>query len=93
MQTTENSDQTVRMRRLTRVSVGRTSKVTFSYVVAHIVSVLDPHLSFFSCLGRAVLRECGISWLSSLISEPAHDKSNKITCQSFRCPHEESLGP
>ena len=26
-----------------------------------------PHLSFFSYLGRAVLRDCGISWASSHI--------------------------
>ena len=30
-------------------------------------SVFVPHLSFFWCLGKAVLRDCDISWESSLI--------------------------
>ena len=49
-----------------------------------------------------------ISWVSSLIFEPANDKTNKMACapsedrsawasaqsdQSLRCPHVETLGP
>ena len=37
-------------------------------------------------------------WCDWMISEPEHDKTNKMTWasaqsdQSFRCPHEEALG-
>ena len=30
-------------------------------------SLFVPHLSFLWCLGKAVLRDCGFSWVSSLI--------------------------
>ena len=33
--------------------------------VAFALSSFIPHLSFFCCLGRAVLRDCGISWVPS----------------------------
>ena len=39
-------------------------------VVSYVVFVLSffvPHLTFFWCLGKAVFRDCGISWVSSLI--------------------------
>ena len=32
-----------------------------------VLSLFVSHLSFFSCLGKAVIRDCGISWESSLI--------------------------
>ena len=31
------------------------------------LSLFVPHLSFFLCLGKVVLRDCGISWVSYLI--------------------------
>ena len=33
--------------------------------VAFVLSLFVPHLSFFWCLRKAVLRDCGIPWLSS----------------------------
>ena len=38
----------------------------FSFV-AFVLSLFVPHLSFFWSLRKAVLRECGISWISALI--------------------------
>ena len=35
--------------------------------VAFVLSLFVPHLSFLCCLGRAAPRDCGISWVSSLI--------------------------
>ena len=35
--------------------------------VAFVSSLVVPHLSFIWCHGRAVLRDCGISWVSSLV--------------------------
>ena len=35
--------------------------------VAFVLSLFIPRLSFFWCLGKAVLRDCSISWVSSLI--------------------------
>ena len=35
--------------------------------VAFTLSLFVPKLSFFWCLGKAVLTDCGISWVSSLI--------------------------
>ena len=35
--------------------------------VALVLSLFEPHLFFFWCLGRAVLRDWGISWISSHI--------------------------
>ena len=35
--------------------------------VAFVLSLFVPQLSFFWCLGKAVLRDWGISWISSLI--------------------------
>ena len=35
--------------------------------VAFVLSLFVSHLSFIWCLGRAVLRDCGVSWVSSLI--------------------------
>ena len=35
--------------------------------VAFVLSFFVHHLSFFWCLGKAVLGVCGISWLPSLI--------------------------
>ena len=34
--------------------------------VAFVFSLFVPNLSYFWCLRRAVLRVCGISWVSSL---------------------------
>ena len=34
--------------------------------VAFVLSLFVPHLSFFWCLGKAVLGDCGISRVSSL---------------------------
>ena len=44
---------------------------------------------FFSFLGKALFRACGNSWLSSLIFEPAHYKTNKMAC----APSEDSDQP
>ena len=41
--------------------------VCVSYVTFMLSFVFPPHLSYFWCLGRAVLRDCGISWVSSLL--------------------------
>ena len=35
--------------------------------MAFVLSLFFQYLSFFLCLGRAVLRECGISWIASHI--------------------------
>ena len=35
--------------------------------MAFVLSLFVPYLSFFWCLGKAVLRDYGISWVSSLI--------------------------
>ena len=35
--------------------------------VSFVLSLFVPHLSFFWCLEKAVLPDCGISWISSLI--------------------------
>ena len=35
--------------------------------VTFVVSLFLPHLFYFWCLGRAMLCNCGISWVSSLI--------------------------
>ena len=35
--------------------------------MAFVLSLFVPHLSFVWCLWKAVLRDCGISWISSLI--------------------------
>ena len=63
---------------------------------------------FLWCLGKAVPRNCGVSSVSSLIFEPAYDKTYNKTCATsedsdqpahqpnlirVRCPHGESLGP
>ena len=42
-----------------------------------------PYLSFFWCLGKAVLRDCGISWISSLIFV-TRLRSNKIFTLQLR---------
>ena len=45
---------------------GLFSYLLFSYV-AYVLASFVSHLCFCSCLGRAVLCVCGISWVSSLI--------------------------
>ena len=35
--------------------------------VVFVLSLFDPHLSFYWCLGSAMLRDCGISWVSVII--------------------------
>ena len=35
--------------------------------VTFVLSLFAPHLSFFPCLGKVVLRDCAISWVSSFI--------------------------
>ena len=50
-------------------------------VTLHIFSfVFVPHISFCWCLGRAVIRDCGISCVSLLIFGPADDKIYNKTC-------------
>ena len=46
----------------------------FSFVCTSVVSYMAfdmflfvPHFYIFQCLGRVVLRDCGISWVSSFI--------------------------
>ena len=41
--------------------------VVFLFFVVFFWSLFVPHISFFWCLGKAVLRDFGLSWLSSLI--------------------------
>ena len=54
--------------------------------VVFVLSLFVPHLYFFRCLVTAVLRDCGISWVSSLMS---HDKTYKMAC----APSEDSDQP
>ena len=54
-----------------------------------LVALVVPRLFFFRYLGKAVLRDCGISSMSSLIFEPAHDKTYKMAC----APGEDSDQP
>ena len=44
--------------------------------MAFVLSLFVPDLSFFWCLGKAVLRDCGISWVYSLIPLLKHAYSN-----------------
>ena len=55
-----------------------------SYVM-FVLSLFVPHLSFFRCLGRAVLCDCGNSWLSLLIflSTPQHLYNTIVWIQSI----------
>ena len=38
--------------------------------MAFVPSLFVPHLSFIWCLGRTVLRDCGIDWVSFHTVEP-----------------------
>ena len=53
---------TDRFKRLLYSSASAVSKL------ALVLSLFVPHLSFFWYLGKAIFCDCGISWVSSLIS-------------------------
>ena len=57
--------------------------------VAFVLFLFVPNLSFLWYPKRTVLPDCSISGVSSLMFEPAHDKTNKITC----APSEDSDQP
>ena len=40
--------------------------------MASVLFLFVPHLSFLWCLGRAVLRDCGIVWISVLFYMEKH---------------------
>ena len=46
--------------------------------VAFVLSLFIPHLSFFLCLGKATLCDCGISWVSSFIPLLKYTKQNFV---------------
>ena len=45
--------------------------------VAFLLSLFVHHISFFWCLGRTVLRDCGISWVYLLKRLVRHQKSKR----------------
>ena len=53
------------------------SKSVVSYV-AFVLSLFVPHLSFFWCLGKTVLRDCGIYWTLSFIFLIAEHSPSKV---------------
>ena len=61
------------------------------FVCASVVSLFVPHLSFFCCLGRAVLRVCGFSRVSFLVfSNPLervryYDNTDRRVSIDFFC--------
>ena len=56
--------------------------------VAFVLSLFVPHLSFFWCLGRAMVCDCGISWVSSHIFLQGLRlvKHNVLQCTIYNAP-------
>ena len=46
--------------------------------VASVLSLLFPHISFFWCLGKVALHDCGISWVSLVFKKAEGSQENRL---------------